>query len=616
MDHHDAQRFPVSAVAGRPQIRVLAEICVDDLAGALAADRAGADRVELCANLLEGGTTPSMGLINSVMRSVKRSGVQVIVRPRGGDFVYDDAEIDVMCDDLRAIANAATHATTHVGVVVGALTPTGEVDGSVTKRLIAAAAPLAVTFHKAFDQTADLLAAYEVLREAGVERVLTSGGPGTALEGIDLLAELVRRSGRLAPDVSESAETPPTQRGPAVLVGGSVRAANVRAILSATGAREVHARLQVPSDRADGTLRTDPASITSFISELDAVAADSTRTSIAGPAPAATRDRCVAIALDIGGTNLKGAVVDASGHSIASRSVRAGNTGGQSIERIVELLKELRDHAQLFGHTVVGVGVVTPGMVDARNGMVRYASSLDWTDVPLRAILSAELGVPVEIGHDVRSSGLAESLFGASADVHNSVLIAIGTGVAASILSDGHPVVGAITTAGELGHIPAIPDGEDCTCGQRGCLEVYLSGAGLARRYAAAGGEPGLDAAAISARLGSDAIADQVWAEGVHAFALGLTSVTLLIDPLVIVLTGGVSRAGDRLLGPLRAELQKSLAWRKAPEIRLSELGTAGALIGAAVLAFRAGGRGDVTGSWSVADVLAEPEPASAASAS
>lgn len=592
---------------------MLAEICVDDLAGALAADRAGADRVELCANLLEGGTTPSMGLIRSVLRSVKRAGVQVIVRPRGGDFVYDDTEIEVMCDDLRAIADVAADAGTRVGVVVGALTPAGDVDGSVTKRLVAAAAPLAVTFHKAFDQTPDLLAAYEVLREAGVERVLTSGGPGTALEGVDILAKLVRRSGSVASDLRAGAEA---QCGPAVLVGGSVRAANVRAILSATGAREVHARLQVPSVREDGTLQTDPGSIRDFLRAVHAVAADSPQVNTVAPASTGIPDGCVGIALDVGGTNLKGAVVNASGRSIASRSVPAGSTGDQSIERIVGLLTELRDSAHLLGHTVVGVGVVTPGMVDAQNGIVRYASSLDWTDVPLRAILSAALGVPVEIGHDVRSSGLAENLFGASADVHNSVLVAIGTGVAASILSDGHPVVGAITTAGELGHIPAIPDGEDCTCGQRGCLEVYLSGAGLARRYAAAGGEPGLDAAAISSRLGTDAIADRVWTEGVHAFALGLTSVTLLIDPLVIVLTGGVSRAGDRLLGPLRAELQKSLAWRNAPEIRLSELGTAGALIGASVLAFRAGGRDDVINSWSAADVLAEPEPAASASAS
>ncbi|WP_445996934.1 copper homeostasis protein CutC [Okibacterium fritillariae] len=561
--------------------RVLVELCVDDLEGALVADREGADRIELCADLLEGGTTPSMGTILAVLDAVERVGVQIIVRPRGGDFVYSEAEVDVMCRDLRAIAAAAAGARTPVGVVVGALTAASEVDAAALRRLIDAAAPLPVTFHKAFDATSDLLAAYDVLAAAGVERVLTSGGPHPALQGIDVLAELVRWS-RAEP------------AAPTVLVGGSVRPANVREILNATGATEVHLRAQTASPRGDGTLRTDPDVVRDLFAALE------------NPTTDTLSDASVVIAVDIGGTNLKGAIVDASGRTIASRSVGVGATGDESIARIIELLQGLRAHTEQSGHHVVGIGVVTPGMVEAENGIVRYASTLDWTDVPLGPILSAELGVPVEIGHDVRSSGLAESLFGASKGVANSVLVAIGTGVAASILSGGHPVVGAVTTAGELGHIPAIPDGEPCTCGQHGCLEVYLSGAGIARRYAAAGGEPGLDAAAISVRLGHDPVADRVWADGVHALALGLKSVTLLIDPAVIVLAGGVSRAGGLLLDPLRAELAQSLVWREAPEIRVSELGTAGGRIGAAVLAFRASGHGEVVDRWTTADVLAE----------
>jgi glucokinase len=594
--------------------RVLVELCVDDLDGALVADREGADRIELCADLLEGGTTPSMGTILAVLDSVERVGVQIIVRPRGGDFVYSEAEVDVMCRDLRAIAAAAAGARTPVGVVVGALTAGGEVDAAALRRLIAAAAPLPVTFHKAFDATSDLLAAYDVLAAAGVERVLTSGGPQPALQGVEVLAELVRWSHADA-------------AAPTVLVGGSVRPANVREILDATGATEVHLRAQTASPRGDGTLRTDPdvvrdlfaaledsslasSSSSARVSETTAAAAAGAAEVAVAPASAAPSDplsdASVVIAVDIGGTTLKGAIVDASGRTIASRSVGVGATGDESIARIIELLQGLRAHTEQSGHHVVGIGVVTPGMVEAENGIVRYASTLDWTDVPLGPILSAELGVPVEIGHDVRSSGLAESLFGASKGEANSVLVAIGTGVAASILSGGHPVVGAVTTAGELGHIPAIPDGEPCTCGQHGCLEVYLSGAGIARRYAAAGGEPGLDAAAISARLGHDPVADRVWADGVHALALGLKSVTLLIDPAVIVLAGGVSRAGGLLLDPLRAELTQSLVWREAPEIRVSELGTAGGRIGAAVLAFRASGHGEVVERWTAADVLAD----------
>ncbi|TWX38553.1 ROK family protein [Frigoribacterium sp. ACAM 257] len=603
--------------------RVVVELCVDDLDGALVADRAGVERIELCADLVEGGTTPSVGLVRSALRAVRHVGVQVIVRPRGGDFAYDDGELDVMCADLEAIVELALAASagngngnegrTEVGVVLGALTAASEVDVPAMRRLVAAAGPLPVTFHKAIDATPDLLAAYDVLHSLGVRRVLTAGGPGTAAEGAEVLAELVRRSAA-SPDAPE------------VLVGGGVRAAGVRDLLDATGASSVHLRAMSPSPRGDGTLRTDPAVVAEFLAAVgrragdpaavdlvdaaDASAAQHAGGAVPGPAPS----RSAVVAVDIGGTSFKGAVVDDSGRTVLSLSVAAGSTGEESIDLVVGLLHELRAAARASGHDVVGVGVVTPGMVDAERGIVLFASTLGWTDVPLGPILSAELGVPVEIDHDVRTSGLAESLFGASAGVADSVLVAVGTGVAASITSGGHAVRGALTAAGELGHVPAVPGGEACTCGQHGCLEVYLSGAGVARRYAALGGEPGLDTAAVVARVGRvegvgtgvDAIADRVWADGVRALALGLTSLTLLVDPAVIVLAGGVSRAGATLVDPLRAELAAGLAWRAAPEVRLSELGTHGGRIGAAVLAFRAGGRGSVVDSWSRADLLAD----------
>lgn len=566
--------------------RVAVELCVDDLDGALVADREGADRIELCANLVEGGTTPSMGMLLSVVRSVRNVGVQVIVRPRGGNFVYSEAEIAVMCRDLEAIAQVSMEARTRIGVVLGALTPAGDVDVPTMRRLKNAAGTLPVTFHKAFDETPDLLASYQALCQLGVERVLTSGGPHPAIEGLKVLAELVRLS-----RVQASA--------PSVLIGGSVRPSNVQAILAATHATEVHLRAQTPASREDGTLQTNPTVVRQLLAAVQSGADSDNGYGI--PSESLT-----VIAIDVGGTNLKGALVQASGHTLVARSISAGATGKESIDRIIELSKGLRADAERNGHTLVGVGVVTPGMVDSEQGIVRYSSSLDWTNIPLKFILSDELGVPVHVGHDVRSSGLAEDLFGASRGLGDSVLVAIGTGVAASILSGRHHVVGAITTAGELGHIPVIHDGEACTCGQHGCLEVYFSGAGLARRYAAATGQQGLDAADIVSRLGTDPIADRVWRDGVQAFALGLKSVTLLIDPAVIVLTGGVSRAGEALLEPLRAQLAKSLVWRTAPELRLSELGTAGGRVGAAVLAFRVSGHGEIVNKWTRTEILDE----------
>lgn len=563
--------------------RIEVELCVDDVEGALVADREGADRIELCANLGEGGTTPSFGTILAVLGSVSRVGVQVIVRPRGGDFVYSEAELEVMCRDLEAIGSAASETPTPVGVVLGALTPDGEVDAKAMRRLMAAAGTLPVSFHKAFDLTPDPLIAYQVLMQIGVRRVLTSGGPYPASQGLGVLADLVRLS-RAHPSA------------PSILVGGSVRPTNVSEIISATGAAEVHLRAQTLSPRMDGTLRTDPDMVRELMAALGQTGRD-------GSDPARHQDSVV-VAVDVGGTTIKGSLVAASGRTIFSRTVGTGRTGSESVDRILVLAADLRTRAEEDGYHLVGAGVVTPGMVDSGEGVIRFASSMDWTDVPLRSLLSAKLGVPIHIGHDVRSSGLAEDLFGASQGSGDSVLVAIGTGVAASIQSGGHQLTGAVATAGELGHIPVIPDGERCTCGQYGCLEVYFSGAGIARRFAALRGIEGLDSAAIVARLGSDPLADRVWREGIKALALGLTALTLLADPAVIVLTGGVSRAGTALLEPLRRDLAGSLAWREAPALRLSALGTSGSRIGAAVLAFRAAGLEDVVGKWTTDQVL------------
>ncbi len=237
---------PASLAEKSPaRARALVEICVDDLAGVLAAERAGADRVELCADLLEGGTTPSLGMIESVLDAVRSVGVQIMVRSRGGDFVYSDDELRVMRADVRAIAALARTSRVPVGIVFGALTVDGHVDEQALEAIRTAAGGVPITFHKAFDDTVDLFDAYDTLAHHGIARVLTSGGKATAGEGADVLAALRARS--------------EGTRMPTVLVGGSVRAHNVTALLERTGAREVHLRAQVASGR--GHLVTDESVI-------------------------------------------------------------------------------------------------------------------------------------------------------------------------------------------------------------------------------------------------------------------------------------------------------------------------------------------------------------------
>lgn len=167
---------------------IVFEVCVDSVDAAVAAERGGAARVELCSDLLEGGLTPSHGTIE-VARA--RLGIKIMsmVRPRGGDFCYTEAEFDVMRHDVTAAKALGAD-----GIVLGLLNPDGTVDRARTAELIALARPLPVTFHRAFDMTRDPFEAFDTLIALGVDRVLTSGQEPSVLEGIDLIAALVERA--------------------------------------------------------------------------------------------------------------------------------------------------------------------------------------------------------------------------------------------------------------------------------------------------------------------------------------------------------------------------------------------------------------------------------------
>ncbi len=198
--------------------RLLFEVCVDSIESALAAERGGADRVELCSDLIEGGLTPSYGVLK-VARERLRIGIMAMVRPRGGDFCYSDAELAAMRLDVRIAKETGAN-----GVVFGVLTPDGDVDVDRTRCLIEEARPLAVTFHRAFDMTRDPFAALDTLIGLGVDRVLTSGQEPSVLEGVDLLARLVERAaGRII-----------------VMPGGGITERNVARIRAALPVPEMH----------------------------------------------------------------------------------------------------------------------------------------------------------------------------------------------------------------------------------------------------------------------------------------------------------------------------------------------------------------------------------------
>ena len=207
---------------------VLVEACVDSVESALAAERGGAGRVELCDNLVEGGTTPSAGTI-ALCRERLRIPIYVMIRPRGGDFCYSPVELDVMRRDIEGAQALGAD-----GVVLGLLRPDGRVDRRRTAALIALARPLDVTFHRAIDVSRDPLAALDDLLALGVDRVLTSGQARTALAGGRVIAALVERAaGRLV-----------------ILAGGGVDAANARLVVARTGVQEIHVRGTSPKKSA------------------------------------------------------------------------------------------------------------------------------------------------------------------------------------------------------------------------------------------------------------------------------------------------------------------------------------------------------------------------------
>jgi copper homeostasis protein len=202
--------------------QVLVEVCVDSVSSAIAAERGGASRIELCSGLIEGGTTPSAGLIE-LTRAAVSLGVHVMIRPRAGDFIYDAHEFQTMQRDIEVAKNLGAN-----GVVLGILDLNGHIDIERTRELVERARPLEVTVHRAFDMTADLPRSLEDLLTAGANRVLTSGGEQTAWEARTTIARLVKQAaGRLT-----------------VMPGSGIKPENARALVEQTGATEIHVGLR------------------------------------------------------------------------------------------------------------------------------------------------------------------------------------------------------------------------------------------------------------------------------------------------------------------------------------------------------------------------------------
>ena len=326
------------------------------------------------------------------------------------------------------------------------------------------------------------------------------------------------------------------------------------------------------------------------------------------------------IGIDLGGTNIKTALIDANGSPLSRRVSQYDPAIGPdaTVELIAaavdEMRSELRDAVRL-----VGAGVGCPGPIDRAAGRVINAANLPgWHDVPIRDLLSRRLELPVVFDNDGNAAAFGEYWAGAGRGVQDVVMLTLGTGVGAGVILAGQLLHGHFDNAAELGHTIVVADGLACACGQKGCLEQYASAAGVARRVASAirsgsastlahlveGGDavdaaPTIDAATVvdaaavaDAVRAGDELCSRIWDEACMYLAIACVNIQHALNPARVILGGGMAQSGALLLDPVRAHLAKQ-TWKlhnDQPEIVLAELGYDAGMIGAAGLAWRARG--------------------------
>ncbi|RSS78444.1 ROK family protein [Streptomyces sp. WAC06614] len=297
------------------------------------------------------------------------------------------------------------------------------------------------------------------------------------------------------------------------------------------------------------------------------------------------------IALDVGGTGMKAALVAEDGTLLHEARRATGRDRGPEavVESILEFAADLYAlGTERFSRPASAAGVAVPGIVDAENGIAVYAANLGWREVPLRELLGRRLGgLPVALGHDVRTGGLAEGRIGAGRHADRFLFVPLGTGIAGAIGIAGRIEAGAHGYAGEIGHIVVRPGGPECGCGQRGCLETLASASAVSRAWAAAGGGPDADAAdCAEAVAAGDARALAVWSQAVGALADGLVTALTLLDPRTLIIGGGLAEAGETLFTPLRAAVKERVTFQRLPHIVPAALGDTAGCLGAGLLAW------------------------------
>lgn len=311
------------------------------------------------------------------------------------------------------------------------------------------------------------------------------------------------------------------------------------------------------------------------------------------------------IGIDVGGTNVKIALVDKSGKIIYSNSVPTYAKMGYeyTVNNIKQAIKDLMKETNTIAKDIDGIGFDFPGQVDYKTGVVKLAPNIPgWVNVPIAQMIEEEFHIPTRIDNDVRCAALGEMKFGAGQGCENFVCITVGTGIGSGLVINGQLVRGASNAAGEIGHIKLqMKDGLICGCGDTGCLEAYASGpsiVAMAQDYikggkstkfremaAAEGGEITPYMVAKAAEAG-DPVAKRIFAIVGEYIGIGLTSVINLLNPEKVIIGGGVAEAGDLLLDPIRKTIKERamVVAGSAVEIVPAQLGNSAGVIGASML--------------------------------
>lgn len=310
------------------------------------------------------------------------------------------------------------------------------------------------------------------------------------------------------------------------------------------------------------------------------------------------------VGVDVGGTNVKIALIDKKGEILFSKTVptRAEMGYEYTINNMKQSIREMIEEAKIDQNALEGIGFGFPGQIDCDNGVVRILPNIPgWINVPIAEIMQKEFNVPVKVDNDVRCAALAELNYGAGAGCNNLICITVGTGIGSGLIVNGKLVRGASNAAGEIGHVKlSINDGPICGCGDTGCMEAYASGpaiVAMAKEYIKGGkstkyremtnAKSDITPAVVAqAAKEGDVVAKRIFTIMGEYIGTGMASVVNLLNPEKIVIGGGVADAGDILIAPLKETLTKRAMpiQGSAVEIVPAQLGNTAGVIGASLL--------------------------------